>query len=243
MSNFKDGTNKKLIKIYDLTVCICCLISVALAILDFTQGLGVKTQWLDYIIYGLFVIDYIVRFLLSEEKKVFFKKNIIDLLAIIPLNSAFRGLRLIRMTKVLKPVKLARVGALFAKSVSKAKQFLNTNGFKYMLCLSAVAVLASSCAMVYFEGMRFQDAVWWSFVTATTVGYGDLSPETSIGRVIAAILMLVGIGLIGALTSTITSFFLKEQSGEKCKSEKVEMVLTLYEQLSAEERKLFQSKL
>lgn len=92
MSNFKDGTNKKLIKIYDLTVCICCLISVALAILDFTQGLGVKTQWLDYIIYGLFVIDYIVRFLLSEEKKVFFKKNIIDLLAIIPLNSAFRGL-------------------------------------------------------------------------------------------------------------------------------------------------------
>ena len=148
MSNFKDRTNKKLIKIYDLTVCICCLISVALAILDFTQGLGVKAQWLDYIIYGLFVIDYIVRFLLSEEKKVFF-----NLLAIIPLNSAFRGLRLIRMTKVLKPVKLARVGALFAKSVSKAKQFLNTNGFKYMLCLSAVAVLASSCAMVYFEGM------------------------------------------------------------------------------------------
>lgn len=74
MSNFKDGTNKKLIKIYDLTVCICCLISVALAILDFTQGLGVKAQWLDYIIYGLFVIDYIVRFCFQRKSKRFSRK-------------------------------------------------------------------------------------------------------------------------------------------------------------------------
>lgn len=97
--------------------------------------------------------------------------------------------------------------------------------------------------MVYFEGMNLQDAVWWSFVTATTVGYGDLSPETAVGRIIASILMLVGIGLIGSLTSAITSFFLKAPTSDACKSEKVEMVLTLYETLSDREKELFRNRI
>lgn len=88
-----------------------------------------------------------------------------------------------------------------------------------------------------------QDAVWWSFVTATTVGYGDLSPETAVGRIIASILMLVGIGLIGSLTSAITSFFLKAPTSDACKSEKVEMVLTLYETLSDREKELFRNRI
>ncbi|MCI9475941.1 MAG: potassium channel family protein [Emergencia sp.] len=243
MYNFRDAMDGKSTKTYDLLVCIFCLASVALAILDFTQGLSQIEQWMDRIIYILFVADYIARLLISENKGQFFRANIIDLIAIIPLNSAFRGLRLVRMTKFLKLAKLARVGALSAKGAFKAKRFLNTNGFKYMICLSVIAVIASSCAMVYFEGMNLQDAVWWSFVTATTVGYGDLSPETAVGRIIASILMLVGIGLIGSLTSAITSFFLKAPTSDACKSEKVEMVLTLYETLSDREKELFRNRI
>ena len=55
--------------------------------------------------------------------------------------------------------------------------------------------------------MRFIDALWWSFVTASTVGYGDISPQTGLGRLIASILMLVGIGTIGMLTGTIATYF------------------------------------
>ena len=93
--------------------------------------------------------------------------------------------------------------------------------------------------MTYFEGMKFQDALWWSFVTTTTVGYGDLSPATSAGRIVASFLMLVGIGLIGSLTSTITSFFLQNQSSDACDSEKVDMVIALYDKLSNGEQELF----
>lgn len=56
----------------------------------------------------------------------------------------------------------------------------------------------------------FSDALWWAIVTTTTVGYGDISPTTPIGRVLAVTLMLVGIGIIGTLTSSITSYFNKE---------------------------------
>lgn len=79
---------------------------------------------------------------------------------------------------------------------------------------------------MYLEKMSFQDALWWSFVTTTTVGYGDLSPVTGLGRIVAAVLMLVGIGLIDSLTSSITTFFITpaEKEVEKPNSEKVEWV-------------------
>ena len=54
---------------------------------------------------------------------------------------------------------------------------------------------------------KFGDALWWALVTATTVGYGDISPETSGGRIVASILMIVGIGLIGMITGSIATYF------------------------------------
>ena len=68
MYNFRDAMDGKSTKTYDLLVCIFCLASVALAILDFTQGLSQIEQWMDRIIYILFVADYIARLLISENK-------------------------------------------------------------------------------------------------------------------------------------------------------------------------------
>ena len=226
-------------RLYNFSICFFAVISVVLAIIDYTRGLNSAELCADRVIYIIFVIDYIVRFFISDEKINFFKANILDLIAIVPFNSAFRGLRLLKLSKVLKFVRLIRVGALSARCMTKAKNFLNVNGFKYVICLSIGSIILSSLLMTYFEGMKFQDALWWSFVTTTTVGYGDLSPATSAGRIVASFLMLVGIGLIGSLTSTITSFFLQNQSSYACDSEKVDMVIALYDKLSNGEQELF----
>lgn len=229
-------------RIYNVIVCSLCFISVALAIVDFTKGLNHVQVWIDNIVYGLFVIDYIVRFVAAKKKKDFFKQNLLDLIAIIPFNSAFRIFRILKFTKLLRFTKFAKMGKLFrigsvsARMMAKVRRFLNTNGFKYVLMLSGVAMLGGTFGMMYFEDMPFQDALWWSFVTATTVGYGDLSPGTNAGRIIASLLMLVGIGLIGSLTSSITSFFLHDKEPKNFSSDKVEMVLTMYGSLSEEER-------
>lgn len=234
-------------KIYNITICILCVVSVTFAIIDFTKGLTNVQQWIDNIIYGIFVIDYIVRFVFVDNKKKFFKENIFDLIAIIPFNSAFRIFRILKFSKLLrfaKFTKLFRIGSLSARMMTKVRRFLNTNGFKYVLMFSGASILSATFGMMYFEHMKFSDALWWSFVTATTVGYGDLSPSSNAGRIIASLLMLVGIGLIGSLTSSITSFFLhNDEEPKKFSSDKVEMVLTMYELLSDEEKQAVKQEL
>ncbi len=234
-------------KIYNITICILCFASVGLAVIDFTQGLTDMQRLVDDIIYVIFVVDYIVRFAIAADKKKFFKENIFDLIAIIPFNSTFRIFRTLKFSKFLKFAKLfklLRVGSVLARMLSKAKRFLNTNGLKYVLILSLASILFATIGIMYFEHMQFEDALWWAFVTATTVGYGDLSPSTKAGRVIASLLMLVGIGVIGSLTSSITSFFLHpHEKPEKPSSDKVEMVMTMYNSLSDEEKQEFKEEL
>lgn len=233
-------------KIYNITICILCVVSVTFAILDFSKGLTPLQTWIDNIIYGIFVFDYIIRFALADQKKDFFKKNMFDLIAIIPFNSAFRIFRILKFSKLLrfaKFTKLFRIGSVSARFLTKIKKFLNTNGFKYVLILSGTSIFAGTFAMMHFEQMNFQDALWWSFVTATTVGYGDLSPSTNAGRIVASLLMIVGIGLIGSLTSSITSFFLHSDEEKKFSSDKVDMVMTMVQLLSDEEKEVVKQEL
>lgn len=229
-------------KLYYLLIAVLCVVSVVFAVIDFQRGLTSPEQIADWSIYAFFVIDYVVRFILADSKRSFFKENIFDLIAILPFNSAMRVFRMARFVKLLRLVKLFRIGALSARLGKRSQKFFDTNGFKYVLMVCSVSILIAAVAMTYFENMAFKDALWWSFVTATTVGYGDLSPASGAGRIIACCLMLVGIGLIGSLTSTITTFFLRDTAKEPS-SERVEMVVSMYELLSDEEKEQFRNKL
>lgn len=237
-------------KSYNITICILAIFSVVLAVIDFNQGLSPGEKVIEEIIYALFVLDYFVRLTIAQSKKKFFTGNLMDLIAIIPFHSTlrifrtfkfFKVFRTVKFAKALRMTKIVRIASVAGRFAVKAKRFLNTNGFKYVLLLSVVSVGLAALCMMYLEKMSFQDAVWWSFVTTTTVGYGDLSPVTGLGRIVAAVLMLVGIGLIGSLTSSITTFFITpaDKEVEKPNSEKVEWVFKIYQDLNDKEREIF----
>lgn len=240
---------KKADIIYNMFICVLAVTSVTFAIIDINSKLSHYQLLADNIIYCIFIIDYIVRLLISHSKPDFVKSNLLDLLAIIPFNSIFRIFRLFkifRFSRILKLTKFLRIGSRIGKLFAKVKTFFNTNGLKYVIYLILIAICLSSIAMMYFEKMCFKDSLWWSFVTATTVGYGDLSPSTNAGRIIASILMLCGIGLVGSLTSSITTFFLndnKNKSEDDVNIEKIEMVITLYDKLSDKEKNIFKNKI
>ena len=230
-------------KLYSAAVILFCLVSVILAVLDLRRGLTPAERWADRIIYVLFVADYLIRLILADDKRAFLKENILDLIAIIPFSALFRVFRLARFARAFRLLRIVRVAAVSARALSKLRGILNTHGFKYVLSLSGGAVLFSAIAMTYVEGMDFTDALWWAFVTVTTVGYGDLSPSTGTGRLIAAVLMMVGIGLIGSMTSSITSYFLGRQEEKAFSSQRVEMVAAMYDRLTEEEKAEFRAEI
>lgn len=158
---------------------------------------------LDWGIWFVFVLDYTIRLIKSENKWTYIKQHPFELIAIIPFDSIFRAARIVRLFRV---IRLIGIGSRYLTPVYK---LLRTNGLDKVLIIAMVLLFIIPIPIVLLEPSinTFGDALWWAVVTTTTVGYGDISPETPIGRVLAVVLMLVGIGIIGTLTSAITSFF------------------------------------
>ncbi|MBE0451959.1 MAG: potassium channel family protein [Clostridia bacterium] len=207
---------------YEIIMTVLALVAVTVTLADFTGKISLDQQsmwyFIDLGILIFFSLDYFSRLFISENKRKFIKMNIFDLLAIVPFNSLFRAFRLarlFRMTKLLKIMKFVKLSVFLKRFDSKSRRFLNTNGLKYIMYLTALVILLGSIGIYYTElGITvdsFGDSLWWSFVTATTVGYGDISPVTGFGRLIASVLMITGIGFIGMLTGSIATFFIKPE--------------------------------
>ena len=216
---------------YDILFCCLALVAVYLSICDMTTGRSASQIYIDDAITVIFIADYVIRLVIAKNKKDFFKENIFDLIAIIPFNSLFKIFRVLKILKILKLLKLARLSAYFARFYKRVRFFFEINGLKYMVVTCATCIVIGGAAIHFIEGMSFFDGLWWSFVTATTVGYGDISPATAAGRVVAAILMITGIGLIGSLTSTITALFFQRHENAVNKGTKNEIIKTLQMQL------------
>ena len=210
-------------RLYFISITVLALASIVLMFLELGGVISLTEapfKQVDAAIILIFAVDYVARFYLSKEKKKFFKENLFDLIAIIPFNSlfaafrAFRIFRIAKLTKLSKLMRFIRLTAFLGVVKKKTADILRTNGFLYVLYANVVLVLLSSIIKVFVEKMPFGDALWWSVVTVTTVGYGDFSPSSVVGRVIAVILMLFGIGLIGMLTGAITTYFTSRKSQE-----------------------------
>lgn len=202
--------------IYQLTMCLLALASIALIVLDYAHKIDLMTYpylWYDNGILLIFTIDYFVRLLLAKDKKQFFKANIFDLLSIIPVNNLFYLLRTVRILRFVRFLKLLRILRLLGLT-GKFRRFIRDNGLIYYLYISLITLLLGSSLYCISEKVSFINALWWSITTATTVGYGDISPHTGIGKFAAVLLMLLGIGFIGMLTSSITNFFAKSKDDD-----------------------------
>lgn len=164
----------------------------------------------DFTIWALFVIEYLVRIWLVPVRWPFVKTHKLDLAMV-----ALPMLRPLRMLRVL------RSGTVLSDGLKRARTMLTHHNFHFVLLSVAVIVFAAAGLEVAFEvharGSNihgFADALWWAVVTVTTVGYGDKYPLTAAGRGVATVLMFVGIGLIGILTATIASYFVDERASE-----------------------------
>ncbi len=221
-------------RIYDIIISTLAIAAAVLVLIDLSQGLNDWQKTADQIILTIFTLDYAVRFYIAPDKPKFIHSNICDLIAILPFHTLFRAFKITALARAARFTKIPRLFAFLYRPLKKATRFFNTNGFKYVVFVTALMILAGGILIHFAEGMSYGDGIWWAFVTATTVGYGDISPTTFYGRLIAMALMLVGIGLIGTVTSTLTSYFLNTQrkSTENQTIEIIKNQLDHFEQLS-----------
>ncbi|MCP0887645.1 potassium channel family protein [Ligilactobacillus sp. WILCCON 0076] len=222
-------------KLYDIFIVILAVISIAMVILDYCGQLNIGAfpyNIVDNGILIIFAIDYFTRLALSKNKKYFFTHNIFDLLAIIPASSfsLFRVARIARLSRIFR---LFRLVGLSGKLQRNAKKFLKTNGLIYLIITCTAILLISAVLYSLSENVSFSESLWWAIATATTVGYGDISPHTAIGKLAAVLLMFVGIGFIGMLTSSITAYFTNEKEDTNAE-EKLDFLIKKVDSLENE---------
>ena len=167
-------------------------------------------EYIDVFICMFFLTDFFMGFIASKNKFQYIKSNWVDLISSIPMVGAFRAGRLIRLVRLLRIVRAFKTTHQFFGHIFKNKA---KGTFTMVGVLAFMLIIFSSIAILQVETdpnsniKTAEDAIWWSYVTITTVGYGDKFPVTTEGRVIASFLMIAGVGLFGTFTAYIASWF------------------------------------
>ena len=176
-------------------------------------------------IWAAFALDYLARLFLAPQRWHYVRTHPLDLLVIaLPLLRPLRALRLLR---------LARVGSLLGLAHRRAHRSLHARVSAYVVATVLVVIGVSAVAMVDAERgaedaniTTLPDALWWAATTVTTVGYGDRYPTTGLGRLIAVVLMIVGIALLGVITATVAAFFVSRLQDVQEAEERTEATLS-----------------
>ena len=214
----KENPAKKLTA-YDLVIGILAIFSLVILIIPIVVQLpptAADTLFtLENALCVIFFADFLRSLVRAPNKWGYFLKGggWLDLLGSIPFGklAIFRFARLFRIARVLRTLK----GNDFRKMLTGR---LAQNTLLFTLALALILVFTIAWLVLAAEQnapganiTKYQNAVWWAFVTITTVGYGDYYPVTNVGRFWALILMFAGLGIIGVLSSFLASTFISLQ--------------------------------
>jgi voltage-gated potassium channel len=208
-------------KFFDVTLLVLIVISVLIVILDSVASLnarfGTFFYYAEWFFTILFTLEYVLRIITTKypAKYIFSFYGIIDLLAVLPtyLSLIFRGtqfllvIRMLRLLRVFRVLKLARyVGASAVLVIA-----LRNSRHKIVVFLEVVVTLVviMGSLMYLIEGPEhgFSSiplSIYWAIVTLTTVGYGDIAPQTFVGQSLASVIMIIGYAIIAVPTGIIS---------------------------------------
>ena len=225
------GTNTVAGRLFDLILLGLILLSVFLVMLETVKGFDAKYHHeliiLEWIITGFFTLEYLLRIATTNRprKYIFSFFGIIDLLAILPMYLSFffvgskvfsviRALRLLRLFKILNHPKFTGQSLHLLKALNASRGKITV--FLYFVLISTI-IIGSIMYVVEGEENGFTSipmSIYWTIVTLTTVGYGDISPGTPLGQFIASMVMILGYGIIAVPTGIVTAEIAKTNTNK-----------------------------
>jgi len=210
------GTHTRAGKIFDITLLIVIVYSVIIVMLESLPRFDVKYHQFfnisEWVVTILFTIEYILRIIcINKPKKYIFSFfGIVDLLSTIPKYLSYFVLGSQYITA-------------FRNNLVRALKASRTKIFVFVFFVLIVAVLLGT-VMYLVEGPEhgfksIPHSIYWTIVTLTTVGYGDISPETSLGQFIATFIMIIGYGIIAVPTGIVSAEYVSKDKKEEKKEE------------------------
>ena len=216
------GTDTPAGRYFDIGLMLCIVLSVGLVFLDtvemFHREYGQIIRVLEWIFTVIFTIEYGLRLYCATHPVLYARSfyGVVDLLSILPTYLALlvpganftlviRILRLFRIFRVLKLLRYLSEGNVLLKAMMQSSRKV----FLFFFSVSLI-VMVLSAVMYVVEGpdngfSSIPQSVYWTIVTITTVGYGDITPKTGLGQAIAACTMLIGYSIIAIPTGILTA--------------------------------------
>jgi voltage-gated potassium channel len=177
----------------------------------------------DWVIWLVFLADYVVMAALAVDRRKYVRQNYLGLAVVVisfPLLPPLLGL--VRLARLVRVLRFARLVVVASRGLPALRATLGRRGFLYVISVTALLVLVAGAFMSAIEPETvkggFGAGVWWAIATVTTIGYGDISPATPLGRVAATLLMLAGIGLASTLAAAVAAHFVHEDQGAELKA-------------------------
>lgn len=216
-------------KTFDVALLWCIVLSILVVILESMRGLPLMAKQiftiLEYVFTFFFTLEYLLRIYCSPQprKYIFSFFGIVDLLSTLPLYLGWifgpmrylmvvRTFRLIRVFRVFKLFSFLEEGDLLLRSL-----ILSSRKILVFFLFMVIMVIAMGTLMFMVEGgapntpfIDIPTSIYWAVVTMTTVGYGDIAPVTPMGRLLSAIVMLMGYTILAVPTGIVSAQFVHD---------------------------------
>lgn len=173
-------------------------------------GEAIEFQSANLFFCFFFMAEWALGLGLTDDRKKYLIHwgNILDFVSSIPFGFVFQSLRIVRLFRALRLVRVAMRARRFR---GRGRRFVKAVG------VVGAIVFAGASALHTVEPQtvpQFSDALWWSLVTVSTVGYGDIAPTTGVGRLVGAALVLLGIGVFGYIAGFTASLLGEAEEDE-----------------------------
>lgn len=203
-------------RLLDRPMTVLSFVWLGLLVLDLTRGLPPVLQMLSNVIWGLFILDFLLSFALAPDKGLYLRQNWLTVLSLLlpalRILRAFRGLRALRALRLTRGTNLLRVLTSLNRGLRTLGRTLRRRGLGFVLGATGLVALAGAAGMASFEAGQpgapggYGEWLYWVGMLLTSLG-SDYWPRTGEGRVLTFLLALYGFSVFGYITATLASFF------------------------------------
>ncbi len=193
---------------------------LVLLVIELVWGINKTLEYISLGIWGIFIVDFLIKITLAPEKLSFLKKNWLTAISLfIPALRIFRVFRFVRILRGVRGIRLVRLVSSFNRSMRSLGKTMKRRALGYVIIITLIVIFAGAAGMYALENptpgfTSYSLALWWTAMQVITAGNG-FNPMTTEGRVLAFLITIFGYSIFGYVTATFASYFIGRDAEEK----------------------------